>query len=96
MILEVALLNIKKDQSELFEKAMKEAQPIITSQKGFIDFTLQKCLEKENQYLLLINWETVEDHEISFRKSNDYLKWKALLHHFYEPFPVVEHYKNII
>ena len=96
MILEVALLNIKKDQSELFEKAMKEAQSIITSQKGFINFTLQKCLEKENQYLLLINWETVEDHEISFRKSNDYLKWKALLHHFYEPFPVVEHYKNII
>ena len=96
MILEVALLHIKKDQSELFEKAMKEAQPIITSQKGFIDFALQKCLEKENQYLLLINWETVEDHEISFRKSNDYLKWKALLHHFYEPFPVVEHYKNII
>ena len=96
MILEVALLHIKKDQSELFEKAMKEAQPIITSQKGFIDFALQKCLEKENQYLLLINWETAEDHEISFRKSNDYLKWKALLHHFYEPFPVVEHYKNII
>ena len=95
MILEAVILNIKEGQSKLFEKAMQEAKPIIVAQKGFIDFAFQKCIEKENQYLLLVNWKTLEDHEIGFRKSEDYQKWKALLHHFYEPFPIVEHYKSI-
>lgn len=40
-----------------------------------------------------MKWETIEDHEIGFRKSEEYQKWKKLLHHFYEPFPTVEHYK---
>ena len=96
MILETAILHIKKGQSKLFEKAMREAKPIIASQNGFIDFAFQKCLENENQYLLLVHWKTLEDHEIGFRKSEDYLKWKALLHHFYEPFPKVEHYIKIL
>ena len=48
---------------------------------------------KEDKYILLVNWETIEDHEIGFRKSDEYQEWKALLHHFYEPFPTVEHYR---
>ena len=96
MILETAVLHIKEGQNDLFEKAMNEVQPIIARQKGFVNFGLQKCIEKENQYLLMVHWETLENHEIGFRKSDDYLKWKALLHHFYDPFPVVEHYKNIL
>lgn len=41
----------------------------------------------------MVNWETIEDHEVGFRKSDKYQEWKKLLHHFYEPFPTVEHYK---
>ena len=43
----------------------------------------------------MVRWETLEDHVKGFRESEDYKEWKALLHHFYEPFPVVEHYTNI-
>ncbi|NMH87165.1 antibiotic biosynthesis monooxygenase family protein [Flavivirga algicola] len=93
MILEVAILNIKKGLSEDFEKSFQEAQSIIVSMKGYISHELKKCIEQEDKYILLVNWETVEDHDIGFRKSNAYQKWKTLLHHFYEPFPIVEHYK---
>lgn len=62
---------------------------------GYISHELQKCVERENRYLLLVKWKTLEDHVDGFRKSPEYQQWKALLHHFYNPFPVVEHYQVI-
>ena len=53
---------------------------------------LQRCIEREGDYLLLVRWESVEAHEVGFRKSPQYQEWKKLLHHFYDPFPAVEHY----
>ena len=61
--------------------------------KGDVNHELKKCIEQEDQYILLVNWETIEDHEIGFRKSAEYQEWKKLLHRFYDPFPVVEHYR---
>jgi heme-degrading monooxygenase HmoA len=93
MILEVAILNIKQGFSLEFETAFEKAKAIISSMKGYISHELKKCIELEDKYILLVRWETIEDHEIGFRKSNEYQEWKSLLHHFYEPFPTVEHYR---
>ncbi len=78
-----------------FEVAFKKAQNIISSQKGYVFHQLQKCIEKDNRYILLVNWEKLEDHTQGFRGSKEYEEWKKLLHHFYEPFPQVEHYQLI-
>ncbi|MEO9570844.1 MAG: antibiotic biosynthesis monooxygenase [Polaribacter sp.] len=93
MILEVAVLNVKEGLSNDFEDNFKKAEIIISSMKGYVSHQLKRCIEEDNKYILLVNWETIEDHEIGFRKSDEYQEWKALLHHFYEPFPTVEHYK---
>ncbi|WP_111308144.1 antibiotic biosynthesis monooxygenase family protein [Confluentibacter sediminis] len=93
MILEVAVLNIKKGFSKDFENSFEEAQKIISSMKGYVSHELKKSIEHEDKYILLVNWESIEDHEIGFRKSEEYQQWKTLLHHFYEPFPIVEHYR---
>lgn len=95
MILETAVLNVKQGKSAEFEQAFEQAQKIISSMKGYISHEILKCLEKKDQYLLLVKWETLEDHEEGFRKSAEYQDWKKLLHHFYEPFPVVEHYARL-
>ena len=92
MILEVAILHIKKGMSSDFEINFQKASIIISSMKGYISHQLKKCIEQEDKYILLVNWETIEDHEIRFRKSDEYQEWKKLLHHFYNPFPIVEHY----
>lgn len=93
MILEVAILHIKKGLSSKFEINFENAKSIISSMNGYISHQLRKCIEEEDKYILLVNWETLEDHEIGFRKSEQYKAWKELLHHFYEPFPTVEHYR---
>lgn len=92
MILEVAILNIKPGLSADFEKAFAVAQKIISSMNGYISHQLKKCLEETDKYILLVNWETLEAHATGFRGSAEYQEWKKLLHHFYEPFPIVEHY----
>ena len=93
MILEVATLHIKEGFSEAFESNFQKAEGIISSMKGCISHQLKKCIEQDDKHILLVNWETLEDHEKGFRQSEEYQEWKALLHHFYEPFPTVEHYK---
>ncbi|WP_100610814.1 antibiotic biosynthesis monooxygenase family protein [Confluentibacter lentus] len=96
MILEVAILNVKKGQEKQFELDFAKAGQYISSIKGYVNHSLKKCIEQDNQYILLANWEKLEDHTIGFRQSSQYLGWKNLLHHYYDPFPLVEHYETII
>ena len=93
MILETAVLDVIPGQENEFEATFAKASNIISSIKGYISHQLQHCVEKENRYLLLVHWESLEAHTVGFRGSEQYQEWKKLLHHFYDPFPVVEHYK---
>ena len=95
MILEIAPLHIRSGQSAEFEAAFLEAQRIIASASGYISHELQRCLERQDEYVLLVRWESLEAHETGFRQSKDYEEWKRLLHQFYEPFPVVSHYEVV-
>ena len=96
MILEVATLDVIAGKESDFEAAFREAAPIISSMKGYVSHTLERCLEKRNRYVLLVQWQTLEDHTIGFRQSAEYQRWKSLLHHFYDPFPTVEHFERVI
>jgi heme-degrading monooxygenase HmoA len=95
MILEAALLNVIAGQEIQFEKDFATAGQYISAIKGYIKHSLSKCIEQPNQYLLLVEWETLEDHTVSFRQSARYLEWKKLLHHYYDPFPTVQHYEAV-
>ncbi|KIL74038.1 antibiotic biosynthesis monooxygenase family protein [Bacillus badius] len=95
MILEAAMLQVKQGRESEFEKTFKQASAVISSMKGYVNHTLHKCMEAQGKYLLLVNWETLEDHTVGFRQSQDYQEWKRLLHHFYDPFPVVEHFEHV-
>ena len=95
MILEIAILNVLPGREAEFEQAFGDAKRIIGSMPGFSSLELQKCVEQANRYALLVRWQTIEDHTEGFRKSSQYQRWKELLHHFYDPFPQVEHYECI-
>jgi heme-degrading monooxygenase HmoA len=95
MILESAVLDVKPEQTQQFEAAFSEARHIISASPGYLSHELRRCIEKPNRYLLLVRWRTLRDHTEGFRKSAPYQEWKRLLHHFYDPFPVVEHYESL-
>lgn len=94
-ILEHAVLHVTPGREDEFEAAFARARPIIEAAAGFRELTLARGVESPSQYVLLVRWDTVEDHEVGFRGSEDYQQWRALLHEFYEPFPVVEHFVDV-
>ncbi len=92
MILEVAILNLRRGESPAFERAIAAARLLIAATPGFRGLEVRPCVESASRYLLLVWWDKLEDHTVGFRGSARYQEWRAALHHFYEPFPVVEHY----
>ena len=92
MIIELATLDVIPSQTKAFEQNFNQAQSILSSMEGYIHHELHKGIENPNRYILLVQWQTLEDHTIGFRQSKEYQQWKALLHHFYNPFPTVEHF----
>jgi heme-degrading monooxygenase HmoA len=96
MILEQALLPVKPGQESELEAAFQQAKAIISAMPGFRSLTLSRCIERPETYLLLVEWERLEDHTEGFRGSAEYQQWRSLLHHFYEPFPSVEHFQPVL
>jgi heme-degrading monooxygenase HmoA len=96
MILEAAILYVKNGLEIEFESNFKIASQYIITINGYLSHSLQKCIENKNQYLLLIEWEKLEDHTVGFRTSSEYQEWKKILHPYYDPFPIVEHYEMVI
>ena len=92
MVLEVAILDVLPGMQKAFEADFKIAERTISNVPGYIKHDLKSCLEKPNRYLLLVEWKDLESHTIGFRLSEGYQEWKNLLHHYYDPFPTVEHY----
>lgn len=96
MITEHALLSVRPGMEEEFENAFGQAKSIIGSMPGFQGLTLSRCIENPATYLLLVEWARLEDHTEGFRGSAEYQEWRELLHHFYAPFPTVEHYEPVV
>ena len=96
MVLEQALLTVRDGEQAAFEAAFAEARPIIAGMPGFRRLSLSRCLERRTGYLLLVEWDRLEDHTEGFRGSAGYERWRQLLHHFYDPFPVVEHFETVL
>ena len=95
MVLELAILNVVPGRDADFEQTFREAKAIIASMPGFVTLEHQRCLDTVKRYGLLVQWSRLEDQTVGFRQSAQYQSWQALLHHFYDPFPQVEHYSRV-
>lgn len=96
MIIEHALLPVRPERAADFEAAFAAARPIIASMPGFRSLSLSRGVESPGSYLLRVEWDHIDDHVVGFRGSPEYQRWKDLLHHFYDPFPAVEHFAPVL
>lgn len=95
MILEIAILDVRPGETEAFEADFRKAQTLVAQIEGYQRHELSRCLENSDRYLLQIWWDTLEAHTEGFRSSPQYEEWRELLHHYYDPFPAVEHYESV-
>ena len=96
MITEIAQIDIKPGSEKEFEAAIAKAEPIFKRCKGWKGFELHRGIEKPSRYRLHIKWETLENHTVDFRGSENFAEWRALVGpHFASP-PEVEHTNTVV
>lgn len=95
MILEIVQWTVKPNQESEFEAAFTVAQEILSGMAGYISHQFQKCIESPKKYILLVEWETLEDHTVGFRGSDQYQEYRALLKPYYEAGAILEHYRMV-
>ncbi|NNG39415.1 antibiotic biosynthesis monooxygenase [Flexivirga sp. ID2601S] len=93
--IESVVLPVRPGHEAGFEAAFADAVPIIKRQKGFRSLRLSRCIERPNEYLLHVEWDSLADHTVGFRESDDYQRWRTALHHFYDPVPSVDHFHDV-
>ncbi|UGQ47536.1 antibiotic biosynthesis monooxygenase family protein [Massilia endophytica] len=96
MIYEHAEIQIKPNTSAEFEAAVREAVPLFRRAKGCLSMRIDRVIERENTYLLVIGWKTLENHTVDFRGSEDFTAWRALVGGFFAVPPRVEHLANAL
>jgi heme-degrading monooxygenase HmoA len=96
VITEHAVLEVLSGREVEFMAAMEGAKSLIAASPGFVSLRVERCLERPSCFLLLVEWESLQDHTEGFRGSQAYDQWRAALHHFYDPFPVVEHFEAVV
>ncbi|MGD0747452.1 MAG: antibiotic biosynthesis monooxygenase [Acidimicrobiales bacterium] len=96
MITEHAVLEVVPGREDAFVESMEQAKALIAASPGFVSLRVERCVERPSRFLLLVEWDRLEDHTEGFRGSAAYDDWRAALHHFYDPFPVVEHFETVV
>ncbi|MFM2058729.1 MAG: hypothetical protein RLY71_3114 [Pseudomonadota bacterium] len=93
MILEVADIRVVPGQEAAFEEAAHRGiQTVIARSKGFRGYQVRRSVESADRYLLLLEWDTLEDHTVGFRGSPDYAQWRSIVAEFFAKPPFVEHF----
>ncbi len=96
MITELAQIAIKADTAEQFEAAVAQAAPLFKRARGCRAMRLERGVEEPLSYLLVVEWETLEDHEIHFRQSADFQEWRRLVGDYFAAPPKVIHTRTAL
>jgi heme-degrading monooxygenase HmoA len=92
MILEHADIRIDPTRAAEFEAAITHgASTVIAQAKGFRGFKVNRSIESPGRYILMIYWDSLEDHTVGFRQSESFAQWRAIVGSFFAQPPVVEH-----
>jgi heme-degrading monooxygenase HmoA len=92
VILEQALIAVTPGSEQEFEAALQEATELISQASGFRSLRLLRGIERPSTYLLLNEWDTIEDHMVGFRESDLFVRWRELIGPYFAAAPDVEHF----
>jgi heme-degrading monooxygenase HmoA len=96
MILEHAVVDIRAGQENAFEAAFAEAKTVLAAADGCRSISLRRGVEDPSRYLLLVEWDALDDHMVGFRESERFTQWRALIGPCFDGQPSVDHYEPTI
>lgn len=96
MILEIADIRIHPGQQAEFAQAIERGlQTVISKAEGFAGYKVNQGIESPERFILQIFWQTLEDHNVKFRGSDQFVQWRAIVGPFFAAPPAVEHFELV-
>ena len=93
MILELADIRIQPGKQAEFDAAIQRGiEQVVAKSKGFRGYKINKGIESPERYLLIVFWETLENHTVDFRQSPAFQEWRAIVGPYFAAPPAVEHF----
>jgi heme-degrading monooxygenase HmoA len=96
MIHEIAIIDVTPGKEAEFEAGVRAAAPLFKRAQGCRNLALQREIERPNRYRLCVCWETLEDHTVRFRGSDDFQAWRQLVSHCFAAAPEVSHVMTVL
>jgi heme-degrading monooxygenase HmoA len=96
MVTEIAQIEVKPGTEKDFEAAVAKAKPLFLRAKGGRGVELHKSVEKPTRYRLMAKWDTLENHTVDFRGSEDFQAWRGLVGQYFAAPPEVEHTETVV
>jgi heme-degrading monooxygenase HmoA len=95
MVLEVAEIDVIAGQEDDFVNAFKEARHLLVETSGCRSVRMTRGIETPTRFVLLVEWDSVEAHEVNFRQSPSFPEWRRLIGPHFASAPTVEHYADV-
>jgi heme-degrading monooxygenase HmoA len=93
MVLEIADIRIRPGTQSEFDLAIQNAvASVLSKAEGFRGYKINRGIESPERYLLMVFWDTLENHTIDFRGSPAFAQWRAMVGPFFAAAPSVEHF----
>ncbi|WP_411192634.1 antibiotic biosynthesis monooxygenase family protein [Paraburkholderia sp. B3] len=96
VVYEMAHIVVQQGKNAEFEAGVAQALALFHRARGCRGVELQRSIEEPNQYVLVVQWDTVEDHMVHFRESADFQVWRQLVGPYFEKPPVVGHTQVVV
>jgi len=91
MVFEMAHVDVQNGKEAEFEAGVKNALPLFARARGCNGVELHRTVGQPNRYILMVKWETIDDHVVHFRESEDFQEWRRLVGSFFEKTPTIYH-----
>jgi heme-degrading monooxygenase HmoA len=97
MILEIADIRIPPGKNAEFDAAIQRGvETVIGRAQGFRGYKVNRGIESPERYVLMIYWDTLEDHTVRFRGGPLFPEWRAIVGPYFAQPPVVEHFELVV
>lgn len=91
MVIERAQMSIKPGEEAAFDHAMVKGRALLAAARGCHSVTLLRGIENPSTYMLLLEWETVDDH-VDFTSTPEFARFREMAGPFFAEAPQMEHF----
>ncbi|MDQ2706604.1 MAG: antibiotic biosynthesis monooxygenase [Actinomycetota bacterium] len=95
MVLEIGRIHVQAGREDDFVAAYHQARELLERTDGCRSVRMTRGVEAPTEFVLLVEWDSVEAHIENFRNSDRFPRWRGLIAPFFDGDPIVAHWADV-